>query len=83
VCGDEHKDFVAAISTGMHPFMVSYGFESHGRLTDKFDVPDDIIARTPGELCKRVVHALDLGQRPSAPARRARAAQLNGERERA
>lgn len=66
VCGDEHKDFLAAIATGMHPFMVSYGFESRGRLTDKFDVPEEIISRTPGELCKRVVHALDLGQRPTS-----------------
>ncbi|MGD8957872.1 MAG: HAD family hydrolase, partial [Chromatiaceae bacterium] len=32
-CGDERKDFIAAIATGMHPFMVSYGFEDFARLT--------------------------------------------------
>ncbi|MGB5251568.1 MAG: hypothetical protein WBN68_02465, partial [Sedimenticolaceae bacterium] len=29
------KDFIAAIATGMHPFMVSYGFEDFARLTGK------------------------------------------------
>lgn len=58
ICGDEHKDFLAAINTGMHPFMVSYGFEDHDRLTTKFDVPDEIISRTPEELCERIRHAL-------------------------
>lgn len=60
ICGDEHQDFLAAIQTGMHPFMVSYGFEDHKRLTLKFDVPDEVIARTPSELCARVRHALEL-----------------------
>ncbi|WP_296943178.1 HAD family hydrolase [uncultured Massilia sp.] len=60
VCGDEHKDFAAAIHTGMHPFMVSYGFEDHDRLTAKFAIPDELIARTSDELCRRVRHALDL-----------------------
>lgn len=59
ICGDEHKDFLAAINTGMHPFMVSYGFEDHDRLTTKFDVPDEIISRTPEELCERIRHALE------------------------
>lgn len=61
ICGDEHKDFRAAIGTGMHPFMVSYGFEDHDRLTTKFDIPNEVISRTSGELCRRVRHALDLG----------------------
>lgn len=61
ICGDEHKDFTAAVNTGMHPFMVSYGFEDHDRLTAKFDVPPELIARTSQELCQRVRHALDLG----------------------
>jgi phosphoglycolate phosphatase len=61
VCGDEHKDFAAAVGTGMHPFMVSYGFEDHDRLTAKFDVPPEVISRTSDELCRRVRHALDLG----------------------
>jgi len=60
ICGDEHKDFTAAVNTGMHPFMVSYGFEDHDRLTAKFDVPPELISRTSQELCQRVRHALDL-----------------------
>jgi phosphoglycolate phosphatase len=60
VCGDEHKDFTAAIGTGMHPFMVSYGFEDHDRLTTKYEIPHELISRTPDELCRRVRHALDL-----------------------
>lgn len=60
VCGDEHKDYLAAVNTGMHPFMVSYGFEDHDRLTGKFDIPGEIISRTPKELCRRVRHALML-----------------------
>jgi phosphoglycolate phosphatase len=60
ICGDEHKDFVAAVNTGMHPFMVSYGFEDHDRLTTKFDVPDELISRTSDELCGRVRHAMEL-----------------------
>ena len=60
MCGDEHKDYFAAVQTGMHPFMVSYGFEDHHRLTTKFDVPDELISRTPDELCQRVLHGLGL-----------------------
>ncbi len=60
VCGDEHKDYLAALGTGMHPFMVSYGFEDHARLTGKFEIPAEIISRTPAELCERVSHALML-----------------------
>ncbi len=67
ICGDEYKDYLAATRTGMHPFMVSYGFEDHDRLTQKFSVPDEIIARTPAELCSRVRHALDLSEPESAP----------------
>lgn len=60
ICGDEHKDFHAAIGSGLHPFMVSYGFEDHDRLTQKFDIPAEVISRTPTALCTRVRHALDL-----------------------
>jgi phosphoglycolate phosphatase len=60
ICGDEYKDFHAAINTGMHPFMVSYGFEDHDRLTAKFEVPAELISRTSTELCMRVRHALEL-----------------------
>ncbi|MGA7980677.1 MAG: HAD family hydrolase [Chromatiaceae bacterium] len=60
-CGDERKDFLAAVGSGMHPFIVSYGFEDFRRLTRKIGVPEEIISRTPDELCQRVCHALDLG----------------------
>jgi phosphoglycolate phosphatase len=46
----------------MHPFIVSYGFEDHQKLTTKFDVPDELISRTSTELCARVLHAMDLPQ---------------------
>ena len=59
-CGDERKDFRAAIGSGMHPFMVSYGFENHRHLTDKAGIPEELISRTPEELCLRILHALDL-----------------------
>jgi phosphoglycolate phosphatase len=59
ICGDEHKDFLAAISTGIHPFM-AYGFENHDRLTRKYDIPHEVISRTSDELCWRVRHALEL-----------------------
>ncbi len=44
----------------MHPYMVSYGFENYLRLTNKFEIPEDIISRTPKELCERVLHALEI-----------------------
>lgn len=59
-CGDEHKDYAAAIGSGMHPLIVSYGFEDHRRLTQKFKIPEAVIARTPEELCARIRHTLDL-----------------------
>lgn len=62
-CGDEHKDFKAATAAGMHAFMVSYGFEDHERLTEKFQVPEEVISRTPVAFCARVRHALDLQPR--------------------
>jgi phosphoglycolate phosphatase len=58
ICGDEHKDYLAAMHAGMHPFMVSYGFEDFRRLTEKFDVPEEVISRTPEELSMRLLHAL-------------------------
>jgi phosphoglycolate phosphatase len=67
VCGDEHKDYLAAIHTGMHPFIVSYGFDDHERLTRKFGVPEEVIARTPAELSARVRHGLDLAAHTSVP----------------
>ncbi len=69
ICGDEHKDFHAAVNAGLHPFMVSYGFEDYDRLTEKFGVPGEIIARTSEELCARVRHALDLPEPAANPKR--------------
>ena len=60
VCGDEHKDFTAAVAAGMHAFIVSYGFESHVRLTRKFAVPEEVISASPQDLSARVRHSLDL-----------------------
>jgi len=48
-CGDERKDFLAALAAGMHPFMVSYGFEDYERLTEKHGVPAELISRTPAD----------------------------------
>lgn len=60
-CGDESKDYLAAISAGMHPFAVSYGFEDFARLTERHGVPPEVISRTPRELTQRLLHALALG----------------------
>lgn len=59
-CGDENKDFSAAIAAGMHAFIASYGFENHARLTKKFGIPEEVISATPQALCARIRHALDL-----------------------
>ncbi|MES9993296.1 MAG: HAD hydrolase-like protein [Candidatus Thiodiazotropha sp.] len=58
--GDEKCDYLAAVGTGMHPFMVSFGFESYQRLTKKIGVPAALISRQPLELKQRVLHALDI-----------------------
>lgn len=60
ICGDEHKDYLAGLGAGMHPFIVSYGFEDFRRLTEKFAVPEDVISRSPEELSMRLLHALDV-----------------------
>jgi phosphoglycolate phosphatase len=65
-CGDEYRDYAAAIESGMHPLIVSYGFEDHARLTDDYAVPDEVIARTPEELATRLRHALDLDEPPGS-----------------
>jgi phosphoglycolate phosphatase len=62
-CGDEKKDFYAAVTTCMHPFMVSYGFEDYERLTDKIGVPPEIIARTPQQLEERLMHTMGSGKK--------------------
>ena len=58
-CGDEKKDFVATLSSGMHPLMVSYGFEDFERLALKIGVPAEVISKTPAEFRSRACHALD------------------------
>lgn len=59
-CGDEHKDYAAAVASGMHPFMVSYGLESHARLTRKFGIPEEVISQDPRAFSSRVRHALEI-----------------------
>lgn len=59
-CGDEHKDYSAATASGMHPFIVAYGFENFARLTRKFAIPAEVISETPPALSARVRHALGL-----------------------
>lgn len=58
--GDEHRDYEAALAAGFHPFIVSYGFENHARLTQKFMIPEEVISPDPETLCARVRHALDM-----------------------
>lgn len=57
-CGDEHKDYVAALAAGMRPLIVSYGFESHARLTHKFAIAEEFISRTPKVFSDNLRHAL-------------------------
>ena len=59
-CGDEFRDYSAAIAAGMNPLVVSYGFENYERLVDNFGIPDEIISKTPQELLARLCHTLDL-----------------------
>ena len=65
-CGDEKKDFEAAIGSGLHPFMVSYGFEDFERLTKKIGVPPEIISRSPSELHDRIKQTFELEELPGS-----------------
>lgn len=58
--GDEHRDYEAALSAGIHPFIVSYGFESRARLMQKFVIPEEVISPDAETLCSGVWHALEL-----------------------
>ena len=60
VCGDEYRDYTEASASGMQAIIASYGFEDHGRLIGDYNVPPELIARTPTELALRLCHALDL-----------------------
>lgn len=57
-CGDEKNDYLAAVKTGVHPFMVSYGFENHERLVETIGVPEALISDDPQALINQVLHAL-------------------------
>lgn len=59
-CGDEYRDYAAAVSCGMHPFIVSYGFEDAERLITGFGVPAEVVDHSPSELATRLLHALDI-----------------------
>lgn len=59
-CGDEYRDYAAALASGLHPFIVSYGFEDHARLTGDYGIPGEVVAQSPAELCERVRHAFAL-----------------------
>lgn len=59
-CGDEYKDYTAAIAAGMHALIGAYGFEAGSRLIDDFDIPAETVAATPAELAGRLLHALDI-----------------------
>ena len=63
-CGDEHRDYLAAVGAGLHPFIASYGFENYRRLQD-VSVPEELIAATPQELAARLCHALGLSPPPA------------------
>lgn len=59
-CGDEYRDYAAAVCCGLHPFIASYGFEDAERLIAGFGVPAEVVAHSPGELAERLLHALGL-----------------------
>jgi phosphoglycolate phosphatase len=61
-CGDEAKDFRAAVEAGIYPFVAAYGFEGYDRLHQKHAIPVEVISRTPDELASRLLHALGLEQ---------------------
>ena len=58
-CGDEYRDYLAAVGAGLHPFIASYGFEDYQRLRNDA-VPAEVIAAAPQELAGRLCHALGL-----------------------
>jgi phosphoglycolate phosphatase len=58
-CGDEYSDYLAAISSGIQPVIVAYGFEDFTRLTNKFGVPDEIISSTSSEFVSNLLNALN------------------------
>ena len=59
-CGDEYRDYADAGASGMQAIVASYGFEDHGRLVGDYNVPLEVMARTPSELAHRLRHGLNL-----------------------
>jgi phosphoglycolate phosphatase len=59
-CGDEYRDYAAAIGAGMHPFIAAYGFEDYDRLRDDFNIPEEVLSPSPQHLVMRLCHALDI-----------------------
>jgi phosphoglycolate phosphatase len=59
-CGDEHRDYLAAVGAGMHPFIAAYGFESQERLCKDFAIPEEVVASTSELLSARLCHALGM-----------------------
>lgn len=60
VCGDEHRDYEAALAAGVRPLIAAYGFEDQHRLIKKFGVPEEAICADSPTLCARVRHTLAL-----------------------
>lgn len=60
VCGDEYHDYAEASAVGMQSIIASYGFEDYQRLVESFNIPPELIVKTPAELDKRLRHALAL-----------------------
>jgi phosphoglycolate phosphatase len=63
VCGDEYHDYSEATATGLQSIIASYGFEDYQRLVESFNIPPELIAKTPAEMAIRLRHALDLQPR--------------------
>lgn len=61
-CGDEHRDYTAALAAGMHAMIAAYGFEAQVRLVEDFAIPAELVATTPSELAGRLRHALDFDE---------------------
>lgn len=60
VCGDEYRDYAEALRAGLPALIAAYGFEAYARLTESYDIPPELIVRTPGEMAGRLRHAFAL-----------------------
>jgi phosphoglycolate phosphatase len=58
VCGDEHRDYEAALAAGVRPLIAAYGFEDPQRLIKKFGIPEEVICVDSPTLCAHVRHTL-------------------------